>query len=74
MSKKMTNWPFHAIPPQRVPFQALNAHASGSYSTAERPHVEGFDLDLDFDRGALSAETRAIHRDVAAVSFRSLPD
>jgi hypothetical protein len=74
MSKSMTNWPFHAIPSQRVPFQALNAHASGSYSTAERTHVEGFTLDLDLDRGALSAETRAIHRDVAALSFRSLPD
>lgn len=72
MSKAVTNWPVHAIPQQAVPYQTLNA-ASGFYppSTAR---VEGFNMDVDFDRAALAAETRAIHQDVAEVSFRSLPD
>ena len=72
MSKAMTNWPANAIPQQPVPFQALNA-ASGFYSSST-PRVEGFSMDIDFDRAALAAETRAIHRDMAEVSFRSLPD
>lgn len=72
MSKAVTNWPAHAIPQQAVPFQALNA-ASGFYSPSTAK-VEGFTMDVDFDRAALGAETRAIHRDVAEASFRSLPD
>jgi hypothetical protein len=72
VSKAVTNWPVHAIPQQAVPYQALNA-ASGFYSSSPT-RIEGFSMDIDFDRAALSAETRAIHRDVAEVSFRSLPD
>lgn len=72
MSKAVTNWPVHAIPQQAVPYQALNA-ASGFYSPSAA-RVEGFSMDIDFDRAALAAETRAIHRDVAESSFRSLPD
>lgn len=72
MSKAVTNWPGHAIPQEAVPYQTLNA-ASGFYSSSTRK-VEGFSMDVDFDRAALAAETRAIHQDMAEASFRSLPD